>query len=144
MIVEPVDADHRPVPPGTVSRTVLITNLANRVQLIIRYDVGDRILVRPDPCPCGDPAPAIRVQGRASDVLIFPAADGRGVVTVPPLALGTVVDRTPGVELSKSSRLPPQACRCGCVRTRTQTPNESVRQYGRGSPPYSMTWTWPT
>jgi phenylacetate-coenzyme A ligase PaaK-like adenylate-forming protein len=99
VIVEPVDADHRPVPPGTVSSTVLITNLANRVQPIIRYDVGDRVLVRPDPCPCGDPAPAIRVQGRASDVLTFPAADGSGVVTVPPLALGTVVDRTPGVEL---------------------------------------------
>lgn len=58
-----------------------------------------RVLVRPDPCPCGDPAPAIRVQGRASDVLTFPAADGRNVVTVPPLALGTVVDRTPGVVL---------------------------------------------
>lgn len=99
VIVEPVDADHRPVPPGTVSSTVLITNLANRVQPIIRYDVGDRVLVRPDPCPCGDPAPAIRVQGRASDVLTFPAADGSGVVRVPPLALGTVVDRTPGVEL---------------------------------------------
>jgi len=99
VIVEPVDADHRPVPPGTVSHTVLITNLANRVQPIIRYDLGDRVLVRPDPCPCGDTAPAVRVQGRASDVLTFPAADGRGLVTVPPLALGTVVDRTPGVEL---------------------------------------------
>ena len=99
VIVEPVDADLRPVRPGTVSHTVLVTNLANRVQPIIRYDVGDRILLRPDPCPCGDQAPAIRVQGRASDVLTFPTADGRGVVTVPPLALGTVVDRTPGVEL---------------------------------------------
>jgi phenylacetate-coenzyme A ligase PaaK-like adenylate-forming protein len=99
VIVEPVDADYRPVPAGTVSHTVLVTNLANRVQPIIRYDVGDRLLVRPDQCPCGDPAPAIRVQGRSSDVLTFPAADGRGVVTVPPLALGTVVDRTPGVEL---------------------------------------------
>ena len=99
VIVEAVDAGHRPVPPGTVSSTVLITNLANRVQPIIRYDVGDRVLVRPDPCPCGDPAPAIRVQGRASDVLTFPAASGSGVVAVPPLALGTVVDRTPGVEL---------------------------------------------
>jgi putative adenylate-forming enzyme len=99
VIVEPVDADYRPVPPGTVSHTVLFTNLANRVQPIIRYDVGDRVLVRPEPCPCGDPAPAVRVQGRASDVLTFPAADGRGTVTVPPLALGTIVDRTPGVVL---------------------------------------------
>ncbi|MGP4032182.1 phenylacetate--CoA ligase family protein [Pseudarthrobacter sp. 1C304] len=99
VIVEPVDAGYRPVPPGTVSHTVLFTNLANRVQPIIRYDVGDRVLVRPDSCPCGDPAPAIRVQGRASDVLTFPAADRGGEVTVPPLALGTIVDRTPGVVL---------------------------------------------
>lgn len=84
VIVEPVDAGHRPVPPGTDSHTVLITNLANRVQPIIRYDVGDRILLRPDPCPCGDPAPAIRVRGRASDVLIFTAADGSASVTVLP------------------------------------------------------------
>lgn len=99
MILEPVDADHRPVPPGTVSHTVLLTNLANRVQPIIRYDVGDRVLLKPDSCACGNPAPALRVQGRASEVLAFPDDDGRSLVEVPPLALGTVVDRTPGVEL---------------------------------------------
>lgn len=98
VILEPVDAEHRPVPSGTVSHTVLLTNLANRVLPIIRYDVGDRVLVKPEPCACGNPAPALHVQGRASDVLTFPA-DGPGRVTVPPLALGTVVDRVPGVEL---------------------------------------------
>lgn len=124
LIVEPVDADHRPVPPGTVSHTVLVTNLANRVQPIIRYDVGDRILVRPDPCPCGDPAPAIRVQGRASDVLSFPAAHGRGVVTVPPLALGTVVDRTPGVELFQIVQTAPTSL---AVRVRPNADAETGR-----------------
>jgi phenylacetate-coenzyme A ligase PaaK-like adenylate-forming protein len=99
VIVEPVDAGHRPVPPGTTSHTVLMTNLANRVQPILRYDVGDRVLMKPGPCACGNPAPALRVQGRSSDVLTFPEADGEGQVAVPPLALGTVVDRTPGVEL---------------------------------------------
>ncbi|MCY1158678.1 MAG: phenylacetate--CoA ligase family protein, partial [Citricoccus sp.] len=99
VIVEPVDAEHRPVPPGVVSHTVLMTNLANRVQPVIRYDVGDRLLVRPDPCGCGNPSPAIRVQGRASDVLTFRTASGEDVIAVPPLALGTVVDRVPGVEL---------------------------------------------
>lgn len=99
IILEPVDADYRPVPPGVVSHTVLMTNLANRVQPILRYDVGDRVLVKPDACACGNPAPAIKVEGRASDVLVFPTADGKDLVAVPPLALGTIIDRTPGVEL---------------------------------------------
>lgn len=62
-ILEPVDREHRPVPPGETSETVLLTNLANRVQPILRYDLGDRVLARPDPCPCGSPLPAIRVRG---------------------------------------------------------------------------------
>jgi phenylacetate-coenzyme A ligase PaaK-like adenylate-forming protein len=99
VILEPVDSDRRPVPPGVVSHTVLLTNLANRVQPILRYDVGDRILIKPVPCLCGNPAPALRVEGRSSDVLVFPDADGQGQVAVPPLALGTVIDGTPGVEL---------------------------------------------
>ncbi|MDP9885866.1 phenylacetate-coenzyme A ligase PaaK-like adenylate-forming protein [Sinomonas atrocyanea] len=126
VIVEPVDAEQRPVPPGTVSHTVLITNLANRVQPIIRYDVGDRIVVRPDPCPCGDPAPAIRVQGRASDVLVFPAAGNRGAVTVTPLALGTVVDRTPGVELFQIVQTAPTSLSVR-VRPNADADTERVR-----------------
>ena len=109
VILEPVDADHRPVAPGVVSHTVLMTNLANRVQPIIRYDVGDRVLMKPEPCPCGNPAPALRVQGRSSEVLTFPTADGRSRVAVPPLALGTVVDRTPGVELFQIVQTTPTA-----------------------------------
>lgn len=65
---EPVDADYRPVAPGEQSHTILISNLANRVQPILRYDLGDIVLQRPDPCPCGNPLPAIRVQGRSADV----------------------------------------------------------------------------
>lgn len=99
VILEPVDTDYRPVPPGVVSHTVLMTNLANRVQPILRYDVGDRVLMKPDACACGNPAPALKVEGRASDVLTFPTADGQGHIAVPPLALGTVIDRTAGVEL---------------------------------------------
>lgn len=94
---EPVDADHRPVPPGEESHTVLVSNLANRVQPILRYDLGDRILTRPDPCPCGNPPPAIRVRGRAADVLTFPTRDGEQV-RLAPLVFGGLADRTPGVE----------------------------------------------
>ena len=106
-ILEPVDERFRPVPPGRHSHTVLLTNLANRVQPIIRYDLGDSVMQRPDPCPCGNPLPAIRVQGRTSDVLTFRRADG-GTADLPPLALGTLVDRTPGVRMFQIVRDAPR------------------------------------
>ncbi|MEU0465427.1 phenylacetate--CoA ligase family protein [Amycolatopsis sp. NPDC006131] len=97
-ILEPVDADHQPVPPGQRSHTVLLTNLANRTQPILRYNLGDAVLVRPNPCPCGDPLPAIRVQGRTADLLTFPARGGEPV-TIAPLAISLALERIPGVEL---------------------------------------------
>jgi phenylacetate-coenzyme A ligase PaaK-like adenylate-forming protein len=96
LVLEPVDADLRPTPPGEPSHTVLLTNLANRVQPLIRYDLGDSVVAQPDRCPCGSPLPAIRVEGRRDDVLRLTAADDRRV-SVPPLAVGAVVERTPGV-----------------------------------------------
>lgn len=97
-ILEPVDANYRAVPPGEPSHTVLLTNLANRVQPLIRYDLGDSITVRPgsDPCPCGCPLPAIRVEGRKGDILQLQALTGTSVAVLP-LALGTVLEETPGV-----------------------------------------------
>lgn len=95
-ILEPVDADHQPVPPGEQSHTVLVTNLANRVQPILRYDLGDSVLARPDPCPCGNPLPAIRVQGRTADLLTFPTPIG-DTVTITPLMLTTRLDPIPGI-----------------------------------------------
>lgn len=97
-ILEPVTADHQPVPPGQLSDTVLLTNLANQVQPILRYDLGDQIRQRPDPCPCGSPFPAIQVHGRAADLITFTGADGRPV-TLPPLALSSLADTTPGFNL---------------------------------------------
>lgn len=97
VLLEPVDADHRPTPPGQHSHTVLISNLVNRAQPILRYDLGDSVLQRPDACPCGNPLPAIRVQGRAADVLTFFTQGGERVA-IPPLAFGLFGDR-PGIEL---------------------------------------------
>lgn len=89
VVLEPVDADGRPTPPDTRSHTVLLTNLANRVQPILRYDLGDRILQRPDPCPCGNLLPAIRVEGRTADVLTF-SADRGELVSIPALMFEVV------------------------------------------------------
>lgn len=95
-VLEPVDADYRPVPPGQPSHTVLLSNLANQIQPILRYNLGDSVLARPDPCPCGSPFPAVRVQGRAADLLTFPTDHGEPV-SISPMAFGTLLDRVPGV-----------------------------------------------
>ena len=91
VLLEPVDRDHCPTLPGERSHTVLLSTLANRVQPIIRYDLGDCIVAKPDRCDCGNPLPAIRVEGRRDDVLSVRAADG-SVVRLLPLALTTVVE----------------------------------------------------
>ncbi|TMR92733.1 phenylacetate--CoA ligase family protein [Nonomuraea basaltis] len=96
-VLEPVDADYRSVPPGQPSHTVLLSNLANRVQPILRYDLGDNVLLRPDPCPCGSPLPAVQVQGRAAEMLAFPAGRGEHI-GISPMAFGTLLDRLPGIE----------------------------------------------
>jgi phenylacetate-coenzyme A ligase PaaK-like adenylate-forming protein len=96
VILEPVNEGMRPTPPGEFSHTVLLTNLANRVQPIVRYDLGDSVMVRPEPCPCGCALPAIRVAGRRDDVLRLHDAQGHAV-KIPPLAIGAVFDETRGV-----------------------------------------------
>jgi phenylacetate-CoA ligase len=103
---EPVDADYRPVAPGEQSHTVLISNLANRVQPILRYDLCDSVLQRPDPCPCGNPLPAIRVQGRSADVLTFPTPGGE--VRLPPLALSQAIESVRGVTLFQIAQAEPE------------------------------------
>jgi len=102
-IVEPVDDNFRPVTAGELSHTVLVTNLANQVQPLIRYNLGDRVQLAAGPCACGSPFPAIRVEGRSGDILTFGSASG-GVVTVLPLALGTVIEETAGVRRFQAIR----------------------------------------
>ncbi len=108
VILEPVERDLTPTPAGRASHTVLVTNLANHVQPLIRYDLGDSVLVRPDPCACGSPLQAIRVSGRRDDVLRLGGVRG-GAVSIPPLALGTVVDSLPGVRRCQVIQTAPDA-----------------------------------
>lgn len=96
-ILEPVDAAYRPVPAGTRSDTVLVTNLTNRLMPLIRYDQGDCILLKAEPCACGSAFPAMHVTGRTDDLLDLPARSGQGTVTVTPLSLVAAIQETPGV-----------------------------------------------
>ena len=105
-VLEPVDEDYQPVGPGEVSHTVLLTNLANRVQPIIRYDLGDRITMNPEPCPCGSPLPTLWVEGRRNELISFQKDDGEAV-KLPPRALAMAMDSTPGVHRCQAIKSAP-------------------------------------
>ncbi|MEN9763279.1 MAG: hypothetical protein RI906_3105 [Pseudomonadota bacterium] len=97
VILEAVDECYRPVPAGVASHTTLLTNLANHVQPIIRYDLGDSITVLPDRCSCSIPLPRIRVEGRRDDILTLPGQNGRSI-KLAPLALETVIENAAGLQ----------------------------------------------
>ena len=88
-IVELVDDGGQPVPAGTPSAKVLVTNLFNHLQPLIRYELGDSFTRLPD-----DPGHGhlrVRVQGRADEILRYGQAD------VHPLVLRTVLLARPEV-----------------------------------------------
>jgi phenylacetate-coenzyme A ligase PaaK-like adenylate-forming protein len=96
VVLEPVDADYRPVPPGQRSHTALLTNLVNRLQPIVRYDLGDAIVMPPEPCACGNPLPVVRVEGRQNETLWLEGPPGAPTPLLPHPLL-KVVETTPGV-----------------------------------------------
>lgn len=88
-IVELVDADNRPVPPGAPSEKVLVTNLYNLAQPLIRYELTDTFTRQPD--AGGHGHLRARVQGRSDDVLRF------GATTIHPITIRSVMVKTPQV-----------------------------------------------
>lgn len=108
VIIEPVDEDYRPVPDGVPSHSVLLTNLVNRTQPVIRYDLGDSITIYPDACSCGSPLPSIKVEGRQDEMLSFSAPHG-GSIHLLPMAIATIVEETPGVHRYQIIKSAPNA-----------------------------------
>ena len=96
LILEPVDGSLQPVPPGQPSHTCLLTNLVNRVQPILRYDLGDSIALATAPCPCGSALPVVEVAGRRDEILCFRGPGGE-TIRVLPMAIATLVEEIPGV-----------------------------------------------
>jgi phenylacetate-coenzyme A ligase PaaK-like adenylate-forming protein len=95
VILEPVDEHFEPVARGQPSHTTLLTNLANHVQPLIRFDIGDRVLLDAERCPCGSALAVVDVQGRRDDVLVVPGRH-QEPVTLLPLALTTVLEDEAG------------------------------------------------
>jgi phenylacetate-CoA ligase len=53
VILEPADADGNVVPYGQPAERLLLTNLFNLTQPLIRYDLVDAVTMSDEPCPCG-------------------------------------------------------------------------------------------
>ena len=89
----------RRMPTATSSRTgkpadrMLLTNLFNLAQPLIRYDLVDAVTMSDEPCPCGCAHRRITsVNGRINGVFEY-----EGGATVPRAAFEQTVVATPGV-----------------------------------------------
>ena len=68
VIVEAVDANGRPVLPGVQSDKVFVTNLANTLQPLIRYEITDQVTILDKRCRCGSAHRRVAdIQGRLDD-----------------------------------------------------------------------------
>jgi phenylacetate-coenzyme A ligase PaaK-like adenylate-forming protein len=95
VIVENVDEENRPVPPGEYGAKLLITTLFRRTQPLIRYEVSDSVRFATAPCTCRLSYPLIDdIQGRVWDVLYFDRPQG-GKVPVHPLVINNVMEPVP-------------------------------------------------
>jgi len=84
VILEVVDADGRPVPDGQQGTKILVTNLYNYVQPIIRCELTDMLTMAPGPCPCGRHTRRIEsIDGRTDDIMHLPGRTGQTVPVHP-------------------------------------------------------------
>jgi phenylacetate-coenzyme A ligase PaaK-like adenylate-forming protein len=88
-IVELVDGDNRPLADGATSARILVTNLHNLTQPLIRYELTDRFVRYPT--LQGSGYLRAEVEGRADDVFRY------GGVEVHPLVIATAMVKAPRV-----------------------------------------------
>lgn len=93
IIIEAVDENNQPVPFGTQSSKLLLTNLANRICPIIRFEITDRIVLHSEPCLCGNTRPWLTLEGRTDDILTFDNG-----VKIAPLSLYALIKEVYGVQ----------------------------------------------
>ena len=95
LIVEVVDEQYRPVPPGVYGDKVLITVLTSRTQPLIRYELSDSVRLAADTDSGNLPFARIDgIQGRTEDLLRLPGVSG-GEVAVHPITFHHVLDSLP-------------------------------------------------
>jgi len=102
IIVEPVNSDGLPVPAGTPSAKIYLTNLYNETLPLIRYEIGDEITIIDEPCKCGSVFTRIEdVQGRLDEVFVYESGQ-----YIHPHVLRSILGEYPGIIEYQVSQTP--------------------------------------
>lgn len=123
VIIEPVDEDGNAVPEGQRAAKILLTNLYNRTQPLIRYELNDAMTITTDVCSCGSAHRRItELTGRSDGFFVYPGGTVvqlLGIETVllsDPHVVGLQVSQTPrGAAISVVTR---GACEIEAIRRR--------------------------
>ena len=138
-IVEVVGEDGTPVTPGEPGSRVLLTNLVNTVQPLIRYELTDSVVLGEGPDPSGRPYDLImRVDGRSDDILTLPGRRRRARAR-PPVPPALSVRPAPG--RAPVPDRPARARRCSSASSRGRKPDRSCR--GESARRSSRRWRTP-
>ncbi len=71
-VLEVLDDDFRPLPPGQLGR-IVVTDLTQSTFPYIRYDTGDAGSLSMDPCDCGMQTTMLEgIEGRSDDLIVTP------------------------------------------------------------------------
>ena len=71
IIIEAVDENDKKVEDGVLADSILVTDLSNFVQPIIRYRMKDQVRINRVTCACGSHLPRVEVLGRTYDFFFF-------------------------------------------------------------------------
>lgn len=97
VLVETVDLNNQPVPPGVCGDKVLLTVLFGRTMPLIRYELADRVrLSTRNACSCGRPfVLADDPQGRTWGETLYLASPTGAEVAVHPVVFESIIDLFP-------------------------------------------------
>lgn len=91
LVIEPVDRDGNPVPPGNTGARLLVTVLFSRTLPLIRYEMSDTVWLGGRGCCCRRAFRLMEdIEGRTEDILHLPGK--AGTVAAHPLVFHHVLD----------------------------------------------------
>jgi len=102
--LEILDKNHKPAKPGEFGNLIL-TNLYNYTQPLIRYQMNDELALDEQSCDCGWPFPTLKaIAGREEDFLWFQSADGKMEFIHPIVFVEFMVPGLVGMQVIQTER----------------------------------------